>query len=89
MSTIHMFTVKIPDIVLTMEVVDAAVPPVQATGADAAPSKVDETCAMLVIGDGPGGYSAAFGPRRCCRLSRQPTRQRHWPHTESDSARTR
>ncbi|HEY9191997.1 MAG TPA: dihydrolipoyl dehydrogenase, partial [Methyloversatilis sp.] len=62
--------------VLTMEPVGAtpavAAPPAQiapvtpapvataqlATGS--APSKVDDSCAVLVIGGGPGGYSAAF-----------------------------
>lgn len=36
----------------------AAVAAVTATGS--APARVDESCAVLVIGGGPGGYSAAF-----------------------------
>lgn len=36
----------------------ATAAPVTATGS--APARVDESCAVLVIGGGPGGYSAAF-----------------------------
>ncbi len=35
-----------------------ATTPIAATGS--APARVDENCAVLVIGGGPGGYSAAF-----------------------------
>jgi dihydrolipoamide dehydrogenase len=63
-------------VVLTMEAADAAAAPAPLTVAEpaagpapaaaplvasgSAPASVDESCAVLVIGGGPGGYSAAF-----------------------------
>lgn len=38
----------------------SAVAPAPTPATGSAPAKVDESCAVLVIGGGPGGYSAAF-----------------------------